>query len=320
MNLTKSLLKFSLLSVIAFSSATLWAGEKIDETLTAKADGRVSIDVMTGVVTIKSWDKNEVRVVGELDDQADGYQFESNSNRVIFKVEMPEQRWGNWKDSSAALTFYVPKQSDLRFEGVNVSIDVEGIVGSSRINTVNGNISASGLKKRINLETVNGRIKSRDLDGDITLSTVNGKVDDKNSQGEMEVSTVNGDINIETTAQDLSIDNVNGDMNLMLRGVPDAEINTVNGDVKLDYSYDKKGKVYISTVGGEVDLYVPASISGRFQIETHTGGDIVNKLTSKQSKKNRYGPGESLEFETAGALIKFDMNTVNGDISILKKD
>ncbi|MDA8621334.1 DUF4097 family beta strand repeat-containing protein [Psychrosphaera sp.] len=320
MNLTKSLIKFSLLSVVALSSATLWAGEKIDKTLTAQADGRVNIDVMTGLVTVKSWDKNEVKVIGELDDQAKGYQFESLGNRILFRVEMPEQRWGNWKDSSAALTFYIPKQSDLRFEGVNVSIDVEGITGSSRINTVNGDITALGLNKRINLETVNGKIKSVDLNGDITLSTVNGEVDDKNSQGEMEVSTVNGDINIESTVQELAIENVNGDMNLLLRDVIETEINTVNGDIKLDYNHNKKGKVYISTVGGEVDLYVPDSISGVFQIETHTGGDIVNKLTDKQSKRNRYGPGESLEFETAGGLIKFDMNTVNGDITILKKN
>ncbi len=318
-NVKKALLNFSLVAACIAFSASVLAGEKIDETLAAEKDGRVAIEVMTGLVSIKSWDKAEVKVIGELDGKAEGYVFERNGNRIIFKVKMPKQTWGSWKDTSGELTFYVPKQSELRFEGVNVSVDAQEIVGGAKINTVNGDITATKLEKRVELETVNGKITSRELSGRLTITTVNGEIDDKGSQGEAEITTVNGEINTNIVSSDLAITNVNGGMNLSLSGVEELEISTVNGDIKLDYVYDKKGKVVISAVSGEIDLYVPADISARFNIETHAGGDINNKLTNQQSTKNRYGPGESLEFETGSGLIKFEMNTVNGDISILKK-
>ena len=83
-------------------SMSAWAGDKIDESLKTSADGFVVMDVQSGDVNIKTWDKNEVKVVGELDDDAEGYKFEVDGRKVYFKVEMPERRWGGFGSSDGS--------------------------------------------------------------------------------------------------------------------------------------------------------------------------------------------------------------------------
>jgi len=74
--------KASLVSSLCILSMSVFAGEKINKSLTTKAEGRVLIDVMSGTVTIKTWDKNQIQIVGELSDAAEGYQFEVDDDGV----------------------------------------------------------------------------------------------------------------------------------------------------------------------------------------------------------------------------------------------
>lgn len=319
-NVAKTVKNLSLLAVLALATAPVMAGEKIDQILKTSADGRVSIDVMSGEVQIKSWDKNEVKVTGELDDDADGYQFEESNGRVVFKVHMPQQRWGSWKDDAGSnLIFWVPKQNDIRFEGVNTSVSVKDIYGGSRINTVNGDIEASTLSKRVSLETVNGRIYSANLEGKIKLMTVNGEIEDRDSRGELEIEAVNGDINTVTEAAELNVNNVNGDIDLKLKNIKELEINTVNGDMDVELRTQRNAKVYISSVGGDANLTFDKSFAGTITVEAHSGGDITNKINGQRPKSERYGPGESLRLSMGSEPVEVEIDTVSGDIKLMKK-
>jgi len=313
--------KMSLASVLCLLSTSVFAGDKINETVDTKARGNVTIDVLSGNVDINVWDKNQVQIVGELSDDAKGYTFEvDNNGEVYFKVEMPNNRWGNWNDDDGSnLKIMMPKTNNLRFEGVNVNIEAAGIQGESRINTVNGNVTASSLESRIKLETVNGNIKSTDLKGKINLNTVNGKIRDKNSQGELEIETVNGDINTDTSATEIGISNVNGEMKINAKSVEEMEVGTVNGDIEVILSLTEKGHFSYSSVGGDADIYFVGDISASFNIETHAGGDITNHLTKDKSKEAKYGPGESLKFSMGTGSAEVQIDTVSGDVTLNKK-
>ena len=310
-------LKMSTLTLALAMSVGAIAGEKVDESVTTTADGRVSIDVQSGDVNIRTWDKNEVKVSGELDDDAEGYEFENEGNgRVTFKVRMPKRKWGSWKDDGSKLEFYIPENSNLRFEGVNVDVSANSVKGGSKIHTVNGNVEAKKLTGRIDLETVNGQIKSVDLQGDIELNTVNGEIQDVDSQGEIQIETVNGDINTNTAAEELTISNVNGDIDLQLDKVKELEISTVNGDIDLAMSTEVLEKAYITTVGGDADIRFEGQVDADFNIEAHSGGDITNNLTGDKVKKDKYGPGESLKFSQGSGKANIEIDTVSGDIRI----
>ena len=65
-------------SLLTLTSSTAYAHEtsddedkSVNETRTAKPDGEVRIDNLAGTLKIHGWDKNEVRVTGNLGDQVD---------------------------------------------------------------------------------------------------------------------------------------------------------------------------------------------------------------------------------------------------------
>lgn len=306
--------------LLLFSSAATFAGggQKIDETLTTDADGRVSIDVLSGKVKIMTWDKNEVRVAGELDEEATGYQFERSGSRIVFEVEMPKQKWGKWKGDGSDLTFWIPRSNDLRFEGVNVDVTASDVFGGAKLNTVNGDINVKNLKGRINIETVNGEIEAEQLAGDIHLHTVNGKIHDKNSEGELKIEAVNGGIESTSKAKVVDISNVNGDMTLDFPQVVELELASVNGDIEFTTQTAENLEMFISTVGGSTELNLPANISARFEIEAHSGGRIVNKITDDRVVKEKYGPGRSLRFEAGSGSGTIEIGTVNGSVYLKK--
>jgi hypothetical protein len=311
----KNIIAVGIVFILCMGNAI--AGEKIDRSLKTTSNGKVSIDVQSGQVNIKVWDKKEVKVVGELDDDAEGYQFETNDNgRVVFKVHMPKQKWGSWKDDGSKLTFWIPVKNNLKFEGVNVDVKAKGLRGDARINTVNGDIDASDINGRIGLGTVNGKIKSSGLKGDINLSTVNGEILDTDSEGELEIETVNGDIETDSKVNELTINNVNGDIDLNLKAIKEIEISTVNGDIDLRADLTDMKKLQITTVGGDTDVKFVGEVSAEFNIEAHSGGDIDNDLTSDKVRKDKYGPGESLKFTVGGGKAEVEISTVNGDIRI----
>lgn len=311
-----TLIATSLVGLLA--TPLTWAGEQIDKTLDTSTSGQVIIDVMRGDVKIMSWNKNEVRVVGELDDDAEGYQFESSGDEVVFSIEMPERRWGSLDGDGSKLEIWMPASNSVRFEGVNVNVDVTGVTGGARINTVNGDIKAENLVQRVSLETVNGEIKAKDLKGKINLNTVNGEIFDDGSEGKVSFETVNGEINTNTQADEISISNVNGDMELKLNEVKELEISTVNGDLDLALGLADDARVTISSVGGDADIKFVGELSARFNLETHAGGDIRNRLSDDKPNESRYTRGEKLRFTIGSGSAQVEVDTVGGDIKLYR--
>lgn len=310
----------SAIGTLALLSTTAFAGEKVNESKAISADGFVSVDVQSGKVKMLAWDKNEIKIVGELDDDAEGYEFEVNGNKVLFKVKMPEKRWGNYNSGDGSnLEVWLPTKSKLRFEGVNVDVEAKGVTGGSMIDTVNGDIKATGLTHKVKLETVNGSIYSRDLSGKIGLNTVNGEVEDTGSKGQMAVETVNGDIKVETMATELTLSNVNADMRVVANKVNEIEVSTVNGDLDIELGLTEKGRFTFSSVSGDADILFTSDVSADFDIEAHAGGDIYNYITDEKAKEAKYGPSERLRFKVGSGSADVEIDTVSGDVKLKKK-
>lgn len=316
MNMSKLIL---IASLMLCTSA--FAGETIDEVLDVGSNAQVSIESMRGEVHIVGWDKAQMSVSGELDDEAKGYTFESEDGFTVFKVKMPKRTkkrgWNNSKGSD--LTIKLPKGANVRFESVNGNVSVKDVMGGSKIHTVNGNIEAESLAKRIKLDTVNGNIAADKLDGKIQLTTVNGRLKDINSKGTVSYNAVNGDITSRTAAAKVSAESVNGAIDLTLQTTEELEVSTVNGDVDAVVKLSDDGQVSITTVSGSARLKLSGNIGGRYRLNSHAGGSIRNKLTEDRVKKQKYGPGRSLKFRLNGGDGNIEMTSVSGNLSIEQK-
>ncbi len=305
------------LFAIALFPLLSWAGEKIDETLAIPTDGKVIIENQRGEVIIKGWEQSSFKVTGELDDKAEGYKLKSSGNRTIFKVDMPN-RISSWNSGDGSdLVIYMPLNSELNFNGVNVNVDIEDIKGGADIETVNGKITAKELTGKINLETVNGDIKSTNLTGKIQFNTVNGDIDDTGSSGQLRFTAVNGKIASVTQAERINIENVNGEISLDIAKLQNLDISTVNGEIELKIkSLLDLARIDLESVSGRAELILPKDVSAKFEIESHAGGRIKNKLTNDTVNKAKYGPSSRLEFETNGGNADIEIDTISGRITI----
>ncbi|MBS3797350.1 MULTISPECIES: DUF4097 family beta strand repeat-containing protein [unclassified Pseudoalteromonas] len=305
------------------------AGEKIDEQISVPADGRIFIDNQRGDIIIKGWDKASLQIKGELDDRAEGYTLETRGQRTDFIVKMPKNYnkgwgWGNNNDDNgegSKLTIYMPMQSALSLEGINVDVDVSELSSDSRIETVNGDIDAKDLSGKLIFETVNGDVSGTNLNGDIRYQTVNGDINDVDSQGQLRMTLVNGDVTSTTKSEDIRFENVNGDLTLRAHTLGSLKLNTVNGELEV-YVKELKTNAQIraESVSGDFDLYLPTNVSARFDLDAHAGGDIRNELSKDKAVEAKYGPGESLSFTLGQGEAEVEVTTISGNTNLRKND
>ncbi|TDF34436.1 hypothetical protein EYS14_24435 [Alteromonadaceae bacterium M269] len=293
------------------------AGQKVDETLDASSSGRVEIEHVNGKATIKGWKKDQVKVVGELDERAEDFIFKRNGNNIRIKVEMPKRIRNNGRYDGDDLTIYVPHGSRVSYSAINANVNLEEVFGGTNIETINGEIDAEELKGRIRLESVNGGIDTKNLEGHIVVETINGEIRDEGSLGnEATYDSVNGDIEVASKIPDISAETVNGDMELTLDDVDSLKVDTVNGDIESRLTLMKHGEVRANSVGGDIELYFQSGISAQFDIQSHAGGRISNNLTDDRMKKAKYGPRRWLEFTTKEGNARVSVSTVGGSVSL----
>lgn len=301
-------------------SQSLWAAESVNENLQVASNEKIFIENMRGDVQIVATSENRFKVSGTLDEKADGYDIESKNGFTSFKVKMPNMRnYGNWDDQDkegSRLKIEVPLGAELEFQGVNSSVRVSGVQGSTKISTVNGSVYGEKLQKFIQLETVNGEITSVNNNGRITLSTVNGEIEDSGSEGRLSIDAVNGSIETKSSASEVSVSVVNGEAELELTNVQQLNMSSVNGSLEAELKGSKAPRVETSTVSGGAKLKLDKGISAKFNLVANAGGSIKNELTSQKADKAKYGPRRSLEFSTGKGEGSVEMSTVSGSLKL----
>ncbi|MCC2607908.1 DUF4097 family beta strand repeat-containing protein [Planctobacterium marinum] len=297
-------------------SMPLFAGEKVNETRQVKGDIDVEIEHTNGNITIRGWDKQEIKVEGELDDKAEEFIFEERNGRMVIQVKMPKHK-GNWNSGGPGddLEVRVPFKSHVRYSGVNADADIADLQRGLDANTVNGNVEAKAVSGRVGLQSVNGKIEAADISGDINLETVNGRIRDRNSSGKtLKLTSINGNIESSSKIKDVTVETVNGWIELKLGEVDSLEMVTVNGELDVSLSLLERGEIEGSSVSGGITLELQKDVSATFDITGHAGGNIVNRISDDRMQKAKYGPGRWLEFAVKGGKAKVDLSTVSGRI------
>lgn len=309
----------SALLIASVQQANAQDREVIDEARLVSANERITLDVMRGEVVIRAGDDNTFRVVGELDEDAEGFELESDNGFTRFIVRMPRNMrgWNNNRNEGSDLEITVPANSEIEFSGVNVSVDIADVSGGARVTTVNGEIRASGLSEFVFLKTVNGGIRSENNRGVVTIETVNGEVRDEGSQGRLSVEAVNGELDIVSLAQEVTLGVVNGRIDAELSGTQSLDFNGVNGEISIRLSDSVSPRVRGGSVSGEIELAVDNNIEARFDLQTNVGSRLENELTSDEARRPQFGPGRNLQFSTGEGSGSVDISTVSGAINLL---
>ncbi|WP_417438554.1 DUF4097 family beta strand repeat-containing protein [Idiomarina sp.] len=311
-----SLVGFILLTV---SSVSL-AQEKVDETLSTSPGAQVLIDNMRGKVELITHDKDEIRVVGTLDEKAERFIFEQRGSRIQIKVETPQERGFNFSsdDKGSDLKIYLPDSMDIKVNGVSMEVVAKGFNGGLEIRLVSGDITVNQVANRILLKTVSGNINAEKISGDVRFETVSGDIKDiNNSADSATYQSVSGDITSQSDSiSDFTAQSVSGDISAKVGTLNKAKMTTVSGDAILTAGLSESARIETNSVSGDLTFKWVGDIHADFNIKSNAGGEITNRLSDEKATEAEWGPSSKLEFTVGDGGASVSATTVSGEIML----
>lgn len=244
--------KIIALSVFAFA-LTGWSGnaaadwldwfggsdeveEIFERTLDLAPGGSLSLDNVNGGITVRSWDRQEVKIWAKKVVKASS---ESTAREILQAIEividsaagvieietrLPRKKLGGRQQVSVKYELTVPREVAVSLVSTNGGIRVEGLAGEVDVETANGGIHVEDVGGSVRAHTTNGGIKAYDIRGAVEARTTNGGI-----FVEMRTGSISEDISFITT---------NGSVELRMQ--PDLavriEARTSNGRVSSDFS------------------------------------------------------------------------------------
>jgi DUF4097 and DUF4098 domain-containing protein YvlB len=272
-------------------------GERVDARRAADPDGVVEIDGAGGAIRIIGWDKPEVHVTGTLGDGAEGLSLDGTSRRIRIDVETE----GNPHSVVSNLEIRVPAGSRIEVDAMSADITVLDVTGTVTADTVAGSIGVTGSAREVTLESVNGSVDVACACARAHVESVNGSITVKGARGEVEASTVNG-----------SLDVTGGSFER-------ARLETVNGRITFDGELQKRATLEVESVGGSVELRLPATTAADFTINTFSGS-IRNGLGGQQPRNtSRFTSEKELVFTAGAGGATVTIQTLSGDVIVSKR-
>jgi DUF4097 and DUF4098 domain-containing protein YvlB len=274
------------------------ADEKtVDKTLPADAKGVVEIANTGGTVQVSGWDRPEVKVHAELEENVERLDFDSANGRTNIKVVLPSN---SSHRNEAELHVQVPRGSELHVTTVSADQAIAGVAGLQRLSSVSGDVSTEIQGADLELKTVSGDVK----------------VKGHGQPARLHVSTVSGDVKMDHAAGDLDAGSVSGDLGLVLDSAGAVRLRTTSGDVHFEGKLKKGADLDAATVSGDVNVRVPSE--GGFAYEASTfSGDITDCFDVHAVKGT---VGQSISGTRGAGAGHVRLKAMSGDVELCDRN
>lgn len=278
--------------LMMLASATVVAGQSVDERWDIDADASVSIENIAGEIEIEGWDRNEARLTGELGNSVDELEISASDSRLQITVANRNER----NVDNTELKLMVPRGASVDASSVSADIDVAGLDNEKlTVSSVSGDVDVRSASQRVSIESVSGdvefngqteRISAESVSGDVTLSGVSG---------ELAATTVSGDMELETGMID------------------SGKLETVSGDMTVAGEVSGNGKLSVESMSGDVTILLPASQSGMFKAQSFSGRISTDFGSVNHAK---HGPGSHLKYVAGDGDAEVRVESFSGNIKL----
>jgi len=286
------------LLALLFGAGLALAGEPVEKSGDASANGTVYIENMVGSIKVIGWDRNEVHLEGTLGKDVEELHFDTGKKKTVIEVEYPRNA-RNINDG-AELVIRIPRGSSLEVECVSADILVSDVEGEVELSSISGDVDFSGQCDELEAGSISGRVL---VDGGARM---------------MELETVSGDIKASGKVAHIESASVSGTIHLEFDTFLELSLESVSGRIMVTGGLDPKGSFDLDVVSGDVILTVPGDVDAEFEVTTFSGG-IDNGFGQKSRKTSRYAPGRELEFTAGDGRAQVEINSCSGDV-VIKKD
>ncbi|MFH1198203.1 MAG: hypothetical protein V1720_21045 [bacterium] len=250
-------------------------------------------------------------------------------------------------------------EGELQGETMGGSLDLLNLKGNVSMTTMGGSIELSNCEIDGNVKTMGGSVSLENVIGDVDAETMGGSIEHKNVKGRIDpdgkvvkLSTMGGSISVDEAPNGLNVKTMGGNIQIKSAGkFVEAETmggqieveavdggikaKTMGGDVYVTMIGDPaKGDrdVAISSMGGDIELTVPAGLSMNVDIEIaytkkyEDDVEIVSNFNIEQEKSKGWenDHGSKRKFLYGKATIgdgknSIKIRTVNGVVKLKTK-
>jgi len=202
--------------------------QSIDRTISAAPDGVISIELLSGTVTVVGWERDEVQLTGSINDEYEELEIDVEEDEISIEIDM---HGGEHKSSGrgAEIELRVPSGSQVEIEAISSEITIDGVTGSVGVELVSGTIRCRGAMEEIDIECVSGKVS----------------VETTGALRRASVETVSGDVDLRGALGPrarIDLESVNGNITLRLPASTSAqfEIETFSGEIQNDFGPQAK--------------------------------------------------------------------------------
>jgi len=235
-----------ILGTLLTAALTVGGVQAADTTFPAGSASTLDLELGTGTVVVRGWDRNDVGVRSDRDRNR-GIEIDVRQNRVSIESDMA------FFGGAADIEIDVPRRFEVRIEGFALEVHVEGVDGEVDVESLSGNVTILSTRGDVQVESMGGGIRVEDSEGDLSLNSAGSSIEVLGATGELEIETVGGSIDL----LDVDSDRI------------DAE--SLGGAINFEGSLAGGGMYYFSSHGGPIDLALSAGASARFALETMAG-------------------------------------------------
>jgi DUF4097 and DUF4098 domain-containing protein YvlB len=285
----------SLLLLLLLATPLAQAGESINESRPMNSDALIQFDGVEGEIIVKPGSTDRWQLSGQLASSVREVDISGDKDGWQIDVDYynNKRNWGG----KTKLVLEVPSQAELNIEMVSGDITVHQLLGEQiQIETVSGDIESEAMPNYLEVESVSGDIRLQ-AGGRMQnqLASVSGDIRARNLKGELEANTVSGKIAIDDA---------------QLRR---AQLESVSGDINMNVELAEKSRLSASTNSGDVVLGIPKDLPIQLEVETFSGS--INSAWGRVHR-NKYGPGESLDFRHNAGTARIELSGFSGDVTV----
>ncbi len=228
--------------------------------------GNLYVSLSVGDVHLTTWDKDEVYIKYDKDENPD---LEISQTGDNINIKSSTDSWGN------ELSVSLPSQFNIRVKTLGGDIKVNGPVkGEVNLSTSGGDIDAGNVTGNLNLSTSGGDISTGEINGDADISTSGGDIELGKISGKAAVKTSGGNIAMNSVGKTAAIKTAGG--NIILSDIGgDSEIKTGGGNIA---AKNINGEAIIKTGGGNISL---EGAAGYTDAETGGGNVSIHNVVNK---------------------------------------
>ena len=269
------------------------AQEPVEETHPLEPDGGLDVRTTGHSVRVEVWNRDEVRISGQLRSDAQRLDVSGDANALFVEVVGSPGGGGG----AETLDLRVPDGVDLSIRTETGDVDVEGVAGPARLSSTSGGLYLRAAPERAVLNAVSGPVEVRGPVPDLEINSVSGSVLATGVSGRLEANTVSGALEVEAEGS-----------------LQWAWLQTVSGRVDLRGDFTSDGRATVESHSGSIHLRVPPDLPADYEVETFSGS-IDNGITEDEVRS--VGPARQLRFTVGEGTARIQVESFSGSIRLV---